>query len=119
MLDARGDTDIRRHRIDDDLLIVARLGRDGFVATIGRPNVVRRCDGVVLARLVDLDRLAIEVRIGEMAGRLAEIKQGEVILLGVLVNARAAAHDLLELGHRPDRAVEHDQAAGLGVHARR
>ena len=52
-----------------------------------------------------------------MAGRAAEVDQGEVELLGVLVDAGAAADDLLELGHRADRAVEHDQAAGLGIDA--
>ena len=52
-----------------------------------------------------------------MVGRAAEVDQGEVELLGVLVDAGAAADDLLELGHRADLAVEHDQAAGLGIDA--
>ena len=33
------------------------------------------------------------------------------------MDAGAAADDLLELGHRSDCAVEHDEAAGLGVDA--
>ena len=33
------------------------------------------------------------------------------------MDAGAAADDLLELGHGADRAVEHDQAAGLGIDA--
>jgi hypothetical protein len=33
------------------------------------------------------------------------------------VHARAAPDDLLELGHRADGAVEHDQAAGLRIDA--
>ena len=33
------------------------------------------------------------------------------------MHPRAAPDDLLELGHGADFAVEHDQAAGLGVHA--
>ena len=52
-----------------------------------------------------------------MVGRAAEIDQGEVELLRVLVDAGAAADDLLELGHGADVAVEHDEAAGLGIHA--
>ena len=52
-----------------------------------------------------------------MIGRAAEINQREIELLRVLVNARAAPDDLLELGHRADRPVKHDQAAGLGIHA--
>ena len=75
--------------------------------------------GIALARLVNLHRLAVEVRIGEMAGRAAEVDQREVELLGVLVDAGAAPDDLLELGHRADLAVEHDQAAGLRIDAGR
>ena len=37
--------------------------------------------------------------------------------MGVLVDAGAAADDLLELGHRADLAVEDDQPAGLGIDA--
>ena len=54
-----------------------------------------------------------------MVGRAPEIDQREIELLGVLVNAGAAPDDLLELGHRADGAVEHDQPAGLGIHAGR
>ena len=54
-----------------------------------------------------------------MAGRATEIDEGEIELLGVLVDARAAPDDLLEFGHRADRAVEYDQPAGLRVHAGR
>ncbi len=80
-------------------------------------HVVGRSDRIVVAGLVDLNRLAVEVRVGEMAGRAAEVDQGEIELLGVLVDAGAAADDLLELGHRADCAVQHDQAAGLRIHA--
>ena len=52
-----------------------------------------------------------------MVGGLAEVDQGEVVLLGVFVNAGAAADDLLEFGHGADFAVEDDQPAGLGVDA--
>ena len=54
-----------------------------------------------------------------MAGRAAEVDQREVELLGVLMDAGAAPDDLLELGHRADLAVEHDQAAGLRIDAGR
>ena len=50
-----------------------------------------------------------------MVGGLPEVDQGEVVLLRVLVDAGAAADDLLELGHRAHFAVEDDEAAGLGV----
>ena len=52
-----------------------------------------------------------------MVGRAPKINQREIELLRVLVDAGAAPDDLLELRHRADGAVEHDQAAGLGVHA--
>ena len=52
-----------------------------------------------------------------MAGRAAKVDQREMELLGVLVPAGAAPDDLLELGHRAHRAVEHDHAAGLRIDA--
>ena len=60
----------------------------------------------------------VEVWIGEMARRPTKIHQREEELPGVLVHARAAPDDLLELGHRPDLAIKHDQAAGLRIDAR-
>ena len=41
----------------------------------------------------------------------------KIELLRVLMDAGAAADDLLELGHGADGAVKHDEAAGLGIHA--
>ena len=52
-----------------------------------------------------------------MVGRAPEINQREIKLLGVLMDAGAAPDDLLKLRHRAHSAVEHNQAAGLGVHA--
>ena len=101
----------------DDHLVVARLRRHRLAVLVRGRHVVGRRDRVVLAGLVDLHRLAVEVRVGEVVGRAAEVDQREVELLGVLVDAGAAADDLLELGHRADGAVEHDQAAGLGIDA--
>jgi len=48
---------------------------------------------------------------------LTEIHQGEVKLLAVGMHPRAAADNLLELRHRAHFPVQHDQAAGLGIHA--
>lgn len=113
--EAVGDRDVRP--VYDDL-IRARLGRDAVFAVVYRRDVVWGRDWVEIARLIDLHRLAIELGVGEMVGRAPEVHQGEIILLGVFVDPRAPAHDLLELGHRADWAVENDQPAGLGVHAR-
>ena len=52
-----------------------------------------------------------------MAGRAPKIHQREVELTGLLMHAGAAADDLLELGHGADRAVEHDEPAGLDIDA--
>jgi len=52
-----------------------------------------------------------------MRGRTAKVDQGEIEFLGVFMHAGAAPDDLLELGHRADFAVEHDQAAGLRIDA--
>ena len=52
-----------------------------------------------------------------MVGRTAEIHEGEVKLLRVLMDACAASDNLLELCHGADGAVEHDEAAGLCIHA--
>ena len=82
-----------------------------------RRHVVGRRNRIAFAGFVNLHRLAVEIRVGEVAGRAAEIDQREIELLGVLVDAGAAPDDLLELGHRADRAVEHDQAAGLRIDA--
>jgi hypothetical protein len=52
-----------------------------------------------------------------MAGRAAKVDQREIELLGVLVNAGAAPDDLLEFSHGPHFAIQHNQAAGLRIHA--
>ena len=91
-------------------------------------RVVRRSSPTPVARLaepadssglglVDLHRVAVEVRVGEERGGPLEVHDGEEELVVVLVDARAAADDLLELGHRLDALVEHDQLAGLGIDA--
>ena len=102
----------------DHGFIVAGFGRDGvFAFIVRRRYIVGRRDGVVFARFVNLHRFAIEIGVGKMVGGFAEVDQGEVVLLGVFMYPRAAPDDLLELGHGADFAVEHDQAAGLRIHA--
>ena len=103
-------------RIDDDRFVLAGFGGIGSSSSpvggtssggaTGRPRPARRS---APARRRSRGR-----RSGWCA---SEVDQGEVELLGVLVDAGAAADDLLELGHRADLAVEHDQPAGLGVDA--
>ena len=73
--------------------------------------------GSSCAGLINLHRLAVKVRVGEVVGRTPEINQREIKLLGVLVNAGAAPDDLLKLRHRADSTVKHDEPASLGVHA--
>ena len=68
-------------------------------------------------RLVDLDRVAVEVRVGKEAGGALEIHDGEPGLAVVLEDAGATADDLLEGGHGLDALVEDDELAGLGIHA--
>src|SRR5262245_50581590 len=46
---------------------------------------------------------------------LRNLSEEEFIV--VFVNARASTDNLLELGHRIDAAVQHDEMTGLGVHA--
>ena len=81
--------------------------------------VRRRGYRIVLAGLVDLLGLAVEIRVGEMAGRTPKVDQREIELAGVLVHPGPAPDDLLELGHGADLAVEHDEPAGLHIDAGR
>ena len=101
----------------DDHLIGARLRRNRIFVFIRGRHVIGRSHRIIFARLVNLHRLAVKVRVGEVVGGAAEIDQREIELLGVLVNAGAAPDDLLEFRHGAHGAVEHDEAAGLGVHA--
>ena len=55
-------------RIVDDRFVVARLGRNGVFVIARRRHVVGRRDRIVLARFVDLHRLAVEVGVGEVVG---------------------------------------------------
>ena len=93
----------------------SRLRRASSSPTSGR--IVRRNRRLVGPRLVDLHRVAVEVRVGKERGGPLEVHDGEEELVVVLVDARAAADDLLELGHRVDAPVEHDELAGLGIDA--
>ena len=82
-------------------------------------RIIGRRDGVVFTRLIDLHRVAVEVGVGEVVRRAAKIHQREIELLGIGMDARASTDDLLELGHRADFAIEHYQAARLGINAGR
>ena len=72
----------------------------------------------IRAGLVDLDGITVKIRVRKERGRLPEIHDREEELAVVLVDAGAAADDLLELGHGPDAPVEDDEMAGLGIDAR-
>ena len=63
-------------------------------------------------------RVAIEVWVSKQISYVAEIKDGEVEFVEILINARAASNNLLELRHALDVAVEHNHLAGLGIHPR-
>jgi hypothetical protein len=88
------------------------------VFRLGGVCFLRRQWWILLTRLINLHRLAIEVGIGKVVARLTEIHQGEVKFLAVGMHPRTAADDLLELGHRAHFAVQHNQPAGLGIDAR-
>ena len=109
--------DIDVGRLINDYFVLSRLGRNGLAVLIDRRHVVGRDDGVILAGLINLHRLAIEFGIGEVVGRTPKINQREIELLRVLMDARAAPDDLLKLRHGANSTVEHDQAAGLCVNA--
>ena len=67
--------------------------------------------------LVDHHGLAVEIRVSKQTRGALEIHDGEVELLVVLAQAGAATDDLLELGHRVDVLVQHDELAGFGIHS--
>ena len=101
----------------DNGFVVGRFWRERGFAVLRARRVVGRSDGIACSRFVYLHRLAVEVRVGKMAGRAPEVHQGEVEFVGVLVDAGAASDDLFEFGHGLDCAVQHDQPAGLGIDA--
>ena len=108
----------RRRRVDQDSSSDRRLRLSASVpspASAGGSGGTRR---VMFAGFVDLHRLAVEVRVGKVRRGAAKVDQREVVLLRVLVHARAAADDLLELGHRADRCGP-ARSAGRSAHRRR
>lgn len=104
----------RQSRLIGNGFVVARCRRYRVVAL---RRFVGRRDRIAVARLVNLHRIAIEIRVGEMAGHAAKVDQREEELLRVLMDAGAAPDNLLELRHRAYCAVEHDQPAGLRIDA--
>jgi hypothetical protein len=107
----------RQPRLIDHGFVLARRRRDRVLARGRDRRVVGRRDRLSFARFVNLHR-AVEIRVGKMAGGTAKVDQREVEFLTILVNAGAASDDLLELGHRVDLPVKHDQAAGLRIDPR-
>ena len=101
----------------NDHFVVSGLRRNGFAVFIRRRHVIGRDDGIILAGLINLHWLAVKFRIGKMVGRTAKINQREIKLLRVLMNAGAASDDLLEFRHGAHGTVQHDEAAGLCIHA--
>jgi hypothetical protein len=53
----------------------------------------------------------------EQPGGALEVHDGEVELVVVLADARAASDDLLELGHGVDGLIQHDELAGFRIDA--
>ena len=63
-------------------------------------------------------RFAVEIGIGEKArGTAGVIEDVEKELAVIVLDAGAAADDLLEFGHGIDGAGDHDVLAGLNVYA--
>ena len=64
-----------------------------------------------------MHRFAVKVFVGKEFGGALEVNDGEPGLAQVFAQARAPANDLLEQRHGLDVLVEHDELAGLRVHA--
>jgi len=89
--------DVRWFAIDDHFVIAGFYWKGGFIIAAGG-HVIGRGNGIILARLVNLDWVAVEVGIGEVAGCAAEIYDSEIEFPGVLMDASAAPDDLLRNG---------------------
>src|ERR1700730_742844 len=90
--------DVGAFTVHNDLVLTRRLRQPFAIHASGR-HIIRRRDRLILTGFVDLHRLTIEIRVGEMASRAAEMDQSKIELASVLVNAGSPADDLLELGH--------------------
>ena len=85
---------------------------------MGRLWWLRRLDRLAWAGLVDLHWVTVEGRVGKQLGGALEVEDGEPALAQVFAQPRAPADDLFEQRHRLDVLVQHDQLAGLRIHAR-
>ena len=75
----------------------ARVPRRAFFgATIGA-DIFRRRDGIVFARFVNLDWIAVEGRVGKVRGRAPEIHQREIEL--PRVPCRGQFSSATQIGH--------------------
>jgi hypothetical protein len=72
----------------------------------------------VAVRLIDDLRFTSKIRVGKEFGGLLEIHDGKPELACFLVDTSATAHGLLELDHRLDALVEHNEIGGPGIDAR-
>ena len=98
--------------------VVVRRGIGEFIVRRRLPILfIWRKRWLAGAWLIDLHGIAVESRIGEQLGRFLEIEDGEPVLVKVLVDARSATDDLLEFSHGLDALIQHNELAGLGVHA--
>lgn len=95
-------------RVADD---IRRL----FADDTARGILVGRDDGILVPRLVNLHRITVEIWVRKEGGRPPEVHDGEEEFVVVLPDPCAAPDDLLELRHRGDSLVEHDEPAGLGI----
>src|SRR5262245_53464225 len=83
-----------------------KLGYCSFLRRRRRKaDIVRRDGRLIRLRLVNLYRHSVEVGICKQLGGLPEINDGEVELVEVLADARAASDDLFEFGDRLDRLI--------------
>ena len=90
------------------------VGRSWRVTWFGR-----RIDWICRSRLVDDHGCTVKFRIGEQFSRSAEVHDREVELPVLLVDSGTTPDYLLELRHRTDRLIQHDQLARLSVDSRR
>ena len=99
---------------------VSRLigGSDSEATSSWAGGVSGGAIGIVFTGLVDLHRLAVELR-DPQNGRSRPRKsiRVKVEFARILVHTCAPTDDLLELGHRAHLPIEHDQPAGLHVDA--
>ena len=105
-------------QVVDDVVGVVEDHVDLVIDRLVVEGRIRRRDVVAaLGHLVDLDRWAVPVGVGEQLGRLAEVEDREEVLPVVGPQPGASADDLLELSERLDPLVQ--DSRGRSVRRRR